>query len=106
MLKHRYLGFLDNKIYRQKYLPTNNTTMTPKPKHIPKRVTPQQQLWSLTNPDQQKTIRELFRRIKKRDQEDLCYGIVAYIRFGIQREYPSEFMQTMYETLIDLTILK
>ena len=42
-----------------------------------RRITPQQQLWALTNDRQQRVLRQVLRRLKKRDQEDLCYGMVA-----------------------------
>lgn len=67
-----------------------------------RRITPQQQLWELTNERQHYIFRQVFRRIKKRDQEDLCYGMIAYIRFKIRRPFESPFMQTLFESFIDL----
>lgn len=65
-------------------------------------ITPWQQLWKLLGEEQQKIVRTVFRRLKKRDQEDLCYAMVAYIRFGITRDFPCPFMQVLYLSLIDL----
>lgn len=67
-----------------------------------RRVTPQQQLWELTSPHQHHIFREVFRHVKKRDQEDLCYGMIAYIRFKIRRPFESPFMQALYGGFIEL----
>lgn len=68
----------------------------------PRHVTPQQQLWELTQDRFRDNMREIFRRIKKHDQEDLCLGMIAYIRFKIHRPFDSTFMQSLYEKLINL----
>lgn len=68
----------------------------------PRRLTPQQQLWELIDVYQQDIIRKVFRRLKKRDQEDLCYSMVAYIRFGILRDFPCPFLQTLFLSFVDL----
>lgn len=65
-------------------------------------VTPWQQLWALLNEEQQSIVRTVFRRMKKRDQEDLCYAMVAYIRFRITRDFLCPFMQVIYLSFIDL----
>ncbi|MCQ2238233.1 MAG: hypothetical protein MJZ73_03260 [Bacteroidaceae bacterium] len=65
-------------------------------------LTPQQQLWELIDAYQQDIIRKVFRRLKKRDQEDLCYAMVAYIRFRILREFTCPFMQTLFLSFVDL----
>lgn len=67
-----------------------------------RRITPWQQLWELLNEEQQRIVRTVFRRMKKRDQEDLCYAMVAYIRFHITRDFPCPFMQVIYLSFIDL----
>lgn len=67
-----------------------------------RRVTPWQQLWGLLNEEQQQIVRTVFRRLKKRDQEDLCYALLAYLRFRITREFKSPFMQVIYLSLIEL----
>lgn len=68
----------------------------------PRRLTPQQQLWKLIDVGHQDIIRKVFRRLKKRDQEDLCYAMVAYIRFRIHRDFPCPFMQTLYLSFVEL----
>lgn len=67
-----------------------------------RRVTPWQQLWELLSEEQQQIVRMVFRRLKKRDQEDLCYAMIAYIRYHIIRDFPSPFMQVIYLSFIDL----
>lgn len=69
---------------------------------VPHRITPQQQLWNLTDDSQHEIFRDVFRRIKKRDQEDLCYAMIAYIRFKILRPFESTFMQVLFQSFIDL----
>lgn len=67
-----------------------------------RRVTPWQQLWGLLSEEQQQIVRTVFRRLKKRDQEDICYALLAYLRFRITREFKSPFMQVIYLSLIEL----
>ena len=67
-----------------------------------RRVTPWQQLWELLSEGQQQIVRTVFRRLKKRDQEDLCYAMIAYIRHHITRDFTSPFMQVIYLSFIDL----
>ncbi len=68
--------------------------------------TPQQQLWKMLNDSQREEFREILRRLKKRDQESLCYGVIAFIKFGIRRPFESEFMQQIYNTMLMLLINK
>ncbi len=63
---------------------------------------PQQQLWALLNEAQQQICRQVFRRLKKRDQEDLCYAMIAYIRFGIERPFESPFMHVIFVSFTEL----
>lgn len=70
------------------------------------RISPQQQLWELTDERQHYIFREVFRRIKKRDQEDLCHGMIAFIRFKIRRPFESPFLQILFESFIDLVVGK
>lgn len=65
-------------------------------------LTPQQQLWELIDAGMQEIIRKVFRRLKKRDQEDLCYAMVAYIRYRITRNFTCPFMQTLFLSFVDL----
>lgn len=68
-----------------------------------RRLTPQQQLWEISNESQHRIFRQVMRRLKKRDQEDLCYGMIAYIRFGVRRPFECPFMQVLFESFIDLS---
>lgn len=68
----------------------------------PRRISPQQQLWKLTNERQHYIMRQVFRRIKKRYQDDLCYSTIAYIRFKIRRPFENAFMQSLFEIFIDI----
>lgn len=65
-------------------------------------VSPQEQLWELTTERQHHIFREVFRRLKKRDQEDLCYGMIAYLHWGFRRPFESPFMQALYMGFIEL----
>lgn len=66
------------------------------------KITPWQQLWKLLSEEQQKIVSMVFRRLKKRDQEDICYAMVAYIRFHIKRDFICPFMQFIFLSMIDL----
>ena len=68
--------------------------------------TPQQQLWKMLTDDQREDLREILRRLKKRDQESLCYGVIAFIKFGIRRPFESKFMQLIFNTMILLLVSK
>lgn len=63
---------------------------------------PQTQLWEMTTECQHDIIRQVLRRLKKRDQQDLCYGLIAYLRFKIRRTFECRFMQVLFESFIDL----
>lgn len=71
-----------------------------------KYISPQQQLWKMLNDSQREEFREILRRLKKRDQESLCYGVIAFIKFGIRRPFESEFMQLIFNTMILLLVSK
>lgn len=64
-------------------------------------ISPQQQLWELLTEAQQRVVRVAFKRIKKRDQKDLCYGLIAKLRFGVDRKYADPVMQFIFETIIE-----
>lgn len=68
--------------------------------------TPQQQLWKMLTDIQREDFREILRRLKKRDQESLCYGVIAFIKFGIRRPFESKFMQLIFNTMILLLVSK
>ena len=66
-----------------------------------KRVTPQQQVWKhLRTDDQRSFFAKQLRHLKPRTQEDLCYGILAYIRWGVTRPYDDRFVNTIYQSLV------
>ena len=79
----------------------NNFDKTHAESSAPYSVTPQQQLWNLTNEPHHEIFRDVFRRIKKRDQEELCYAMIAYIRFKIRRPFESPFMEVLLQSFID-----
>ena len=71
-----------------------------------KYISPQQQLWKMLNDIQREDFGEILRRLKKRDQESLCYGVIAFIKFGIRRPFESRFMQLIFNTMILLLVSK
>ncbi len=71
-----------------------------------KYISPQQQLWKMLNDIQREDFGEILRRLKKRDQESLCYGVIAFIKFGIRRPFESRFMQLIFNTMLMLLINK
>ena len=81
---------------------TKDFRQTPREAHGPRYVTVQQQVWELTEPRHHRLMRQMFRRLKKRDQMDLSYGLIAYLRFGIVRPYEDAFLQALYESLIEV----
>jgi len=60
-------------------------------------LTPQQQLWNETSDEQHLELAKVLRLLKKRSQEDLCLGLVAYLRFGICRPFHDPLMQSLYQ---------
>ena len=53
-----------------------------------KKISPQQQVWEHLRTDEQRTIlAQNLRHLKHRTQEDICYGILAFIRWGIERHF-------------------
>lgn len=68
----------------------------------PKRITPQEQLWELLPAKSIPIISTVFRRLKKRDQEELCYSMIAYLRYDITRDFHCPFMQILYSSFIEL----
>lgn len=67
---------------------------------VVRRITPQQQLWRLTNNKQHKAFSAVLIRLKKRDQEDICYAMITYIKYGFIRPFMSEFMQSILDLFI------
>lgn len=67
-----------------------------------RRVTPWQQLWEFLSEENRLIVSTIFSRLKKRDQEDLCYAMIAYYRYGLERSFKNQFLQAIYLFLIDL----
>ena len=64
-------------------------------------VSPQQQVWKyLRTDDQRATLAENFRHLKHRTQEDLCYGIIAWLRWGIIRPYTDAWVNRTFQAII------
>lgn len=98
----KFFDLLTTRKNKQKKMANSNFSKMRAEGKALRRITPQQQLWALTNDRQQRVLRQVLRRLKKRDQEDLCYGMVAFMRFGICRPYECPFMQAIYESFIEL----
>lgn len=66
-----------------------------------KHVSPQQQVWQhLRTDDQRVILAENFRHLKYRTQEDICYGILAYIRWGIVRPFEDKWVKRHFDSII------
>lgn len=66
-----------------------------------KYVTPQQQVWAMLQTDDQKAIiAQNLRHLKKTTQEDICYGILAFLRWGIIRPFNDVWVNRQYQALI------
>lgn len=66
-----------------------------------KHVSPQQQVWQHLRTDEQRAIlAENFRHMKRRTQEDICYGILAYIRWGIVRPFEDKWIKRHFDSII------
>ena len=77
--------------------------MTTNPRfNFMEKKTAQQQLWPLLPEDMRPVIQLIFRRIKKRDQENLSYDLIAYIRFGIYRQFEDAFMGLLFDGMVNI----
>ena len=66
-----------------------------------KHVSPQQQVWQhLRTDDQRVILAENFRHLKHRTQEDICYGILAYLRWGILRPFEDKWLKRQFDAII------
>ena len=66
-----------------------------------KHFSPQQQVWQHLRTDEQRVIlAENFRHLKHRTQEDICYGILAYIRWGIVRPFEDKWVKRHFDSII------
>lgn len=68
----------------------------------PRRVTPQQQLWALTNERQQRILKRVFALFKKQTSEDICYALIMYLRFGHMCQFENTTLQLILRLLIFL----
>lgn len=66
-----------------------------------KHVTPQQQVWALLQTDDQRAILAAnLRHLKKLTQEDICYGIIAFLRWGIIRPFEDQWVNRHFQSLV------
>lgn len=66
-----------------------------------KRISPQQQVWQhLRTDDQRSILAESFRHLKQRTQVDICYGILAYLRWGIIRPFEDKWVKRHFDGII------
>lgn len=64
-------------------------------------ISPQQQVWELLQTDDQKAILAAnLRHLKKQTQEDICYGIIAFLRWGIIRPFEDQWVNRHYQSLV------
>lgn len=65
-------------------------------------ISPQQQLWNETSHIEQQQLMLMLRPFKNQYQQDLCYGLVAWLRFGINRPFENPVMQMAYEKCLGI----
>ena len=66
-----------------------------------KHVSPQQQVWQHLRTDGQRAILATsLRHLKRRTQENICYGILAYIRWGILRPFEDKWLKGHFDNII------
>lgn len=64
-------------------------------------ITPQQQVWAMLRTDDQKAILAAnLRHVKNRTQEEICYGLTAFLRWGIIRPYEDMWVNRLYQSLV------
>lgn len=72
-----------------------------------KRISPQKQLWRLLNERQQRKFKKSFSILRIQCQEDLCYGLIAYIKYGIEPTYPNPLQSAIFDLLaMDIDLQK
>lgn len=65
-----------------------------------KRHSIQRQLWMmLEGIEERETMATVLGCLKVQCQEDLCYALVAFIKYGIGRKFENPFMQTVFNML-------
>lgn len=64
--------------------------------------TPQQQLWKYLKTDDQKIlVAESLRNLKNLVQEDICYGLIAYLQHGLKRQFSDRWVQRHYNGIVN-----
>ena len=64
-------------------------------------ITPQQQVWAMLRTDDQKAIVAAnLRHLKKVTQEDICYGLIAFLRWGIIRPFEDQWVNRLFQSLV------
>lgn len=62
---------------------------------------PQAQVWELLKTEEQKAyMADALRHVKKKDQEDLCYGIIAYLRWHITRPFEDAWLDAYSKSIL------
>lgn len=65
------------------------------------RYSAQQELWAITGTEQHEQLRTVLCCLRTSVQEDLCYALIAYLRFGIVRKFKNQLMQTLFYMLME-----
>ena len=66
-----------------------------------KYISPQQQVWRhLRTDEQQAVVAENLRHLKRRIQTDICYGILASLRWGIIRPFEDKWIKRHFDAII------
>ena len=64
--------------------------------------TPQQELWEYLKTKEQKVlIAENLRSLKLQVQEDICYGLIAYLQYGMKRQFSDRWVQQHFDGLVN-----
>lgn len=68
----------------------------------PNTKTPQQELWEyLKTKEQMILIAESLRSLKLQVQEDICYGLIAYLQYGMKRQFSDRWVQRHFDGLVN-----
>lgn len=66
-----------------------------------KHISAQQQVWQhLRTDDQRDILAKNLRHLKHRTQEDICYGILAYLRWGIIRPFEDKWLKHQFDIIV------
>lgn len=65
-----------------------------------KRVTVREQLRMLIKNSHYVVISDVLNQLSTEAEEDLCYGLIAALKWGIYRPFQSVFMQTVFDSCI------